>query len=423
MPARLRALLLAALLLAPATSAAAQSPNLRAVRTYPAWSGMPEARFRVTEPIFAERIASLAYRSSFARARLDAIGRSGMRVWVTTPEGLRAIAPRATQLRAGWAAVLDGGRDAVAVVDLRWLERRVENGEITRDEFLADLDLLIGHELFVHVGSIGPRRDRRTLCADPDPVPGAIGCSVVEENLFTHSLDRARPLRRDYRHTPLHADGPGTALPGTARLAAFYFPELEADGWEASPYRAALRALPDLDDDTEFQRAMRELWEAGERERLEGLWGRFLDDVGAGRVQAVVEAELIAEMALAHEPSAGDRFRIRELEFIRAGKHDLARRMARRRLSLTTGRRAVALDEASLRVVREMEGVPLEPEDFVEVVEELYRRGLTDWVRAAYDRYLAGLEASEDEAAVRARVFREVKAWVRAAPALTRPAD
>lgn len=371
------------------------------VRTYPAWAGMPERRFRVTEPLFAERIASLERRSAFVRARLEAIRRSGMRVWVMTPEALQVFVPGSATLRAGWATLLNGGRDAVAVIDLGWLRSRVAAGEVTEEQMLADLDLLIGHELFIHIGSIGPGRDTRGMCADPEPVPGAVGCSVVEENLFTFSLDPSRPFRPDYRQSPLRADhAAGEANPAPEYTSLFY-PELSRDGWEDTQYHGFVHGTPGLEDDTPFQREARSLWERGERERVDGLFARFMEAVRGGAAQAAAEAPLLAEAAAPGVLSAQDAFRVRELEFVRHGKHARAKEMVQRRFRLMAGRRRLSMEAASARVVREMAGVPLAPETFPEAMEALYRRGEWDRVREAYARYLRALEGGMGERAVR----------------------
>jgi hypothetical protein len=379
-------------------------PEPRArVETYPAWEGMPERRFRVTEPLFAERIASLAERSPFVRARLEAIRRSGLRVWVTTPDGLQAIAPGAPRLRAGWATLLNGGRDAVAVVDLAWLRRRRDAGEMTEEQFLADLDLLIGHELFVHIGSIGPGRDATFLCLDPDPVPQAQGCSVVEENLLTYSLDPSRELRPAYRASPLRVDEAADV-----RLVSALYPELEPDGWLRSPYHAFLRGSAGVSDTTEFQRRVRTLWHRGERARVDGLYTRFMDGILAGRPQAAVEAALLPDVRRGARLTAEDRFRVRELEFVRAGKQARAKEMVAARTALMRGRRPMRLETASARVLRQFAAVPLAPETFAEAVEALYRRGEEDRVREVYARYLTALAMGDDEADVRERLRREL---------------
>ena len=371
------------------------------VRTYRAWSGMPERRFRVTEPVFAERIASMERRSAFVRARLEAIRRSGMRVWVMTPEALQVFVPGSATLRAGWATLLNGGRDAVAVIDLRWLRERVASGEVTEEQMLADLDLLIGHELFIHIGSIGPGRDTRSMCADPEPVPGAVGCSVVEENLFTFSLDPSRPFRPDYRHSPLRADRIGGELTVVPEYTSFFYPELESRGWEDTPYHLFLRANTDVRAGTPFQREIRELWERGLRERADSLYTRFMDAVrDRGTHQDTVETALLAEMAAPYAPTPEDRFRMRELEFVRVGKHERARQMTQRRLFWMT-RRRLPMRQASARVVREFASVPLAPESFHEAVEAMYRRGEWERVRQVYASYLRALAAGQAESAVR----------------------
>jgi hypothetical protein len=410
-------MLACALLLASAAGAAAQggafageaerADGVRgpraAVPTYPAWEGIPERRFRVTEPIFAERIASLAERSPFVRARLEAIRRSGLRVWVTTPEGLQAIAPGAPRLRAGWATLLNGGRDAAAVVDLEWLRRRRDAGEVTEEQLLADLDLLIGHELFVHIGSIGPGRDASFLCLDPDPVPGAQGCSVVEENLLTFSLDPSREMRPAYRESPLRVDEAAGI-----RLVSAQYPELEADGWLRSPYHDFLRGTAGVDDSTAFQRRVRMLWHRGERARVDALYTRFMDGVLAGHPQDAVEGPLLADAMRKPRLSAEDRFRVRQLEFVRAGKQSRAREMAAARSALMRGRRPMPLEAASARVLRDFAPIPLAPETFTEAVESLYRRGDEARVRQVYARYLDALADGEEEADVRERLRREL---------------
>lgn len=374
------------------------------VRTYPGWKGMPESRFRVTEPLFAERIASMAERSSFVRARLEAIRRSGLRVWVTTPEALQVEVPGAAMLRAGWATMMNGGRDAVAVIDLPWLRGRRAAGDLSEEQMLADLDLLIGHELFVHIGSIGPGRDLDTMCSDPEPVPGAVGCSVVEENLLTFSLDPARPFRPDYRQSPLRMDeAPGAAADVPAFTSLFY-PELEARGWDDTPLRTFVRASPGVREDTPLQHELRALWERGARERVDSLVGRFIAGVQAGRPQDAVEREVAAELAAAAPLGPEDRFRVRELELVRAGKHDRAREMVRRRFALIGNRGRVSMARASERVLREVAHVTLAPETFSEALEGLYQRGEWDRVRGVYGEYLRALAAGEGEAAVRRRL-------------------
>lgn len=374
------------------------------VPTYTGWAGMPESRLRVTDPLFAERIASMAERSPFVRARLEAIRRSGLRVWVMTPEALQVQVPGAAMLRAGWATMMNGGRDAVAVIDLAWLRGRRAAGDLSGEQLLADLDLLIGHELFVHIGSIGPGREMRGMCTDPEPVPGAVGCSVVEENLLTYSLDPATPFRPDYRQSPLRMDAaPGAAADVPAYTSLFY-PELEARGWDDTPLRTFVRATPGLREDTPVQHALRELWERGGRERVDALTGRFVDAVQAGRAQDEAEAEVARALAAGAPLGAEDRFRMRELELVRAGKHDRAREMVRRRFALTGRGGRLPMAEASERVLREVAGTTLAPETFSEAMEGLYQRGEWDRVRAVYAEYLRALEAGEHEAVVRRRL-------------------
>lgn len=371
------------------------------VPTYPGWAGMPESRFRVTDPLFAERIASMAERSAFVRARLEAIRRSGLRVWVMTPVALQVQVPGAAMLRAGWATMLNGGRDAVAVIDLAWLRGRRAVGDLSEEQLLADLDLLIGHELFVHIGSIGPRRETRGMCTDPEPVPGAVGCSVVEENLLTYSLDPARPFRPDYRQSPLRMDEAPGAAADVPVYASLFYPELEAAGWDDTALRTFVRATPGLREGTPVQHALRELWERGGRERVDSLTAWFMEAVQAGRTQDEAEHEL--ERALATHTSLGpeDRFRARELELVRAGKHDRAREMVRRRFALMGRGARLSMAAASERVLREVAGTTLEPETFPEAIEGLYRRGEWDRVREIYAEYLRALAAGEREPVVR----------------------
>lgn len=368
-------------------------------RTYQAWRGMPERSFSVTEPLFAERIASLEQRSVFARSRLEAIRRSGMRVWVMTPEALRVDVPGAAGHRTGWSTVLNNGRDAVAVIDLKGLRESVASGKITEEQMLADLDLLIGHELFVHVGSIGPGRDTSAQCADPDPVPGAVGCSVVEENLFTFSLDASHPFRPDYGHSPLLSEKGAGEPARTADFGSLFYPELVKNGWEASPYHDLLRGTAGMREDTPFLRQVRALWERGERGRVDALFAQLMDAVRAGCTQDQAEAALAPELAASPTLSPEDRFRVRELELVRAGKHASAREMTQRRYQLMTGRQALTLTRASEVVLNETSSVSLAPTNFHEAMEVLYRREDWDAVRGAYARYLGALASGAGEPA------------------------
>jgi hypothetical protein len=392
----------------PVATAAGSAGSPSTLHAYRGWHGMPTRRFRVTEPIFAQRIAELEQRSAFARARLEAIRQSGMRVWVATPEALRVLDPRAQRLPIAWVALLPGGRDVVAVIDVEWLRRQhAADGEFSEAAFLHDLDMILAHELFVHIGSIGPGRDLGRVCTDPDPVPGALGCSVVQENLFAHSLDPALPFRQEYRSLHLHTDARGPETEPAVQASSGYFPELFEDGWERSSY-VHFAEKHALDGDTPFQRMARMLWENGERDRVEAGFAPLMTAIVSGRTQAEAEAALMPVLVEVRVPSAADRFRMRELAFVRAGKHERARNMARRRLELIALRPGVTLDGASAVVVDEMQPHTLEPETFEEAVELLLRHGQEPVVRQAFTRYLEALAAGETEAAVRERAFREL---------------
>lgn len=377
-------------------------------RFYRAWRGMPTSRFRVSDPLFAQRIASLEQRSALARARLEAIRRSGMRVWVVTPEALRHVAPRAPVLPVAWVTLLQNGRDVMAVIDLEWLRRQhAAGGAYVHEDFLGDLDVILAHELFVHIGSIGPGRELGAVCQDPDPVPGALGCSVVQENLFAYSLDPARPFRREYRTLHLHTDDYGNAAGPALQAVSGYFPELNEQGWEETSYTRFLEKHA-LEADTPFQRVARMLWENGERERVEMVFTRFMTAVLTGETPATAESRLIEALTRVVQPTPSDRFRMRELAFVRAGKHANVREMSRRRQQVLSERPGTTMDAASALVLAEMERVSLDPESFEEAIEMLHRHGREAEVRAAFDRYLAGLEAGEAEAVVRARGLREL---------------
>lgn len=406
-------LLLSALLAAAPLSA--QLGHTRAdthdVEIMAGWSGLPESRLRVSDPLFAERIGSLAQRSVFARARLQAIGRSGMRVWVLTPDALLKLLPGAPLLPVGWVTLLPGGKEVAAVVDLDWL-RRQHGGDDRSEAFLKNLDVILGHELLVHIGSIGPGRALGPMCLDPDPVPGALGCSVVEENLLAYSLDRAAPLRGEYRTLALRTGTRDDTA--TVRLHAYsaHFPELERDGWTGTSYHDFAHHAG-LDTTTPFQRAARELWENGEHERTEAYYTRFMEGYAAGRPVRALEAELLTAMLTPHEPSATDRFRVRELRLVRAGKHRQARAMTRRRAELLAERPELSADVVAARVLSEQDELRLTPDSFEEAIETLYRRGNLPAVRMAYDQYLLGLTRGEPEAALRHRLLR----WLRPATA------
>jgi hypothetical protein len=369
---------------------------------------MPANRFRVSDPLFAQRIASLEQRSVFARARLEAIRRSGMRVWVVTPEALASLAPRAPRLPVAWVTLLEGGEDVVAVVDLQWLRRQHQaDGRFSQDDFLRDLDLILGHELLVHIGSIGPGRDLSTLCRDPDPVPGALGCSVVQENLLTFSLDPDLPLRQEYRTLVLNTEPHAGVAGQTVQVMSAYFPELDERGWERTAY-ARFAEQHRLDTESEFQRLVRMLWENGKRERVEVYYTRMMEAVLKGSTQEAAEMELIEVVATPKPPSEIDRFRTRELELVRAGKHDHARALVLRRAELLTSRRGMTLVEASALALGEMAQVSLRPENFEEAIELLHRHGAEHEVRRAFARYLAELAEGVEERQVRERVFREL---------------
>jgi hypothetical protein len=378
------------------------------LRLYRAWRGMPASRFRVSDPLFAERIASLESRSAVARARLQAIRRSGMRVWVVTPDALRQIAPRSPVMPVAWVTLLPNGRDVLAVVDVEWLrQQHATDGAYAHEDFLRDLDRILAHELFVHIGSIGPGRNLDTVCQDPDPVPGALGCSVVQENLFTYSLGPERPFRQEYRTLTLHTESAADAPDPAIQAVSGYFPELNEAGWETTSYTKFVERHG-LDADTPFQRTARMLWENGERERVETVFMRFMTQLLGGTAQEAAEARHLDELARPATPTPVDRFRMRELAFVRAGKHTHVREMGRRRQQVLSAQPGTTLSDASARVVAEMELVSLDPESFEEAIETLHRHGLEAEVRAAFGRYVARLEAGEPESAVRERTLREL---------------
>ena len=134
----------------------------------------------------------LASGSAAWREALDAVNRTGRRVYVVTPERIRMIDPRSGRPRSFGADTLAEVipvppedlrvNEVVVVVNLPLLERmHREQGLIV--ELEGDLDRILAHEIYGHAVPYLLAGHMSGRC--PDPLPGqyaAESCAIQREN-------------------------------------------------------------------------------------------------------------------------------------------------------------------------------------------------------------------------------------------------
>lgn len=169
------------------------------------WAGI-----RVTDPEIAWVIQDMAERSPAVAERLQRIEDAPYPVVISTAEHVEAFQEGLGGMNFPDPAFeihyVENDTVIFVLVGLRWTEVKAaaELGLISEREAREDLERMLVHELVVHVGSVAPLTSMDGMCADPPAFSYRMGCSVMEENLFMHSLGWQEDVRRMHVVPPLH---------------------------------------------------------------------------------------------------------------------------------------------------------------------------------------------------------------------------
>jgi hypothetical protein len=150
----------------------------------------------VGDPLLAERMVSLAERSSTWRAALDSLRENGLAVLVGTPSDIRARIPSLSEYQpdhVGEVVPIRNGEGeivaAVVAIDLPRLERLYRGSDLPLSAFHADIDRVLIHEIYGHVVPLAASRTIEGGCPDPRPgEPATSSCAIERENRIRREL-------------------------------------------------------------------------------------------------------------------------------------------------------------------------------------------------------------------------------------------
>lgn len=169
----------------------------------PVGESAPASPLLASAPALRQSLARIARGSSLWRDALDAIGRTGRRAVIVTPDQISRVSADARPFVALDPGVLaevtpvlgEGARvdTVLVVINLPLIEQAHARRSSLDGEFEADLDRILAHEVYGHAVPYLLAGHLSGRC--PDPQPGqrpADACAIQRENAIRAELGLGR---------------------------------------------------------------------------------------------------------------------------------------------------------------------------------------------------------------------------------------